>query len=201
MILVPGGIFLYGDNQKLPLPSFYMDKFEVTTKRYAEFLQETGRMRPADWDRVNLVSDGDKPVMGVSWQDADFYCSHYGKRLPTEQEWEKAARGTDGRKYPWGSKKPTSRHAHFDKCCVTDGYKVLAPIGSYEAGKSPYGIYDMAGNVWEWTRSDYGPDSKVIRGGSWMDDGLLLASTYRTGWVTVIRDNPIGFRCSMDAPK
>lgn len=102
MVLVPAGEFLYGDdNQRLSLPAFYMDKYEVTVSRYASFLQASGRKQPEYWNQASQVSAGDRPVIGVDWYDAYTYCHQYAKRLSTEQEWEKAARGTDGRKYPW----------------------------------------------------------------------------------------------------
>jgi len=116
MVLVPAGEFLYGDNnQRLSLPAFYIDKYEVSTRLYAAFIRDTRRAQPSDWSQqVALVGSGDRPVVNVTWHDADAYCRHYGKRLPTEQEWEKAARGTDGRKYPWGNEEPSSRHALFN---------------------------------------------------------------------------------------
>src|SRR5207237_762314 len=99
MMLVPAGEFLYGeDNQRMLLPAFYMDKYEMTTKLYAVFLQASGWQEPNNWDEVSLVKDSNRPVISVYWKDADAYCRYYGKRLPTEQEWEKAARGYDGRK-------------------------------------------------------------------------------------------------------
>ncbi len=202
MGLVPAGEFLYGDdNQRMSLPAFYIDKYEVTTRLYAKFLQATRQL----WSEVSRVGDGDRPVIGVTWEEAEAYCRHYGKRLPTEQEWEKAARGTDGRRYPWGNEEPTSRHAHFNKCCQWNGYGTLATVGSYEAGKSPYGLYDLAGNVWEWTSSVYNPAGKwkngVIRGGSWVNDAAFLRSAYRTWGPPRMKLHPyfFGFRCAQDA--
>ncbi len=197
MLLVPEGDFLYGANkQRQSLSAFYMDKYEVTTKLYAVFLQATGRVAPEKWNEVSQVSDGDRPVIGVDWHDADAYCRYYGKRLPTEQEWEKAARGTDGRKYPWGNEEPTSRHANFGKCCDWKGYATLTVTGDHEAGKSPYGIYDLAGNVWEWTSSDYDSSNKVLRGGSWFNEASLMVSTYRLRYTPTTRNDIIGFRCA-----
>lgn len=205
MVLVPAGEFLYGDdNRDASLPAFYLDKYEVTTRLYAKFLRETGRKQPEYWNQVSLTSVGDRPVIGVTWRDADAYCRYYGKRLPTEQEWEKAARGTDGRTYPWGDEGPTSWHANFGKS-NWNGYTTLTAVGSYEAGKSPYGIYDLAGNVWEWTSSDYDSSNKVIRGGSWYNDANypadVLQSTYRLGWDPTVWDRDLGIRCAMDAPE
>jgi formylglycine-generating enzyme required for sulfatase activity len=204
MALVPAGDFLYGDNnQRMSLAAFYMDKYEVTTSRYTKFLQETGRKQPEYWNQVSQVSAGDRPVIGVDWYDADAYCHQYGKRLPTEQEWEKAARGTDGRKYPWGNDEPTSRHANFAKpwfSGINYYSDRLQPVGSYEDGKSPYGIYDLVGNVWEWTSSDYDSSNKVRRGGSWLNVVASLRSSNRY-WDTPSYGGAItlGFRCAQDS--
>lgn len=204
MMPVPAGGFLYGGNyQWLSLPAFYMDKFAVTTARYAKFLQATGREKPYKWNEVNQSSDGDRPVIGVNWHDADAYCRHYGKRLPTEQEWEKSARGTDGRKYPWGNEVPTRSLANYDSNgeSTWQGYKTLSPVGSYESGKSPYGIYDMAGNVWEWTSSDYDNNYKVLRGGSWAYEAEDMRVWNRNGRNPTYRSYRNGFRCAQDAPQ
>jgi formylglycine-generating enzyme required for sulfatase activity len=201
MLLVPAGEFLYGDNnQRMSLSAFYMDKYEVTTKLYAQFLQATSRKQPEYWNQVSQVSAGDRPVIGVDWYDADAYCHQYGKRLPTEQEWEKAARGTDGRKYPWGNDEPSSGLANFGKqwqANINYYSERLTAVGSYESGKSPYGIYDLAGNVWEWTSSDEG-SNKVIRGGSWYNYAADLRSSIRTRF-TLRYVHVVGFRCAQDA--
>jgi len=201
MVLVPAGEFLYGDDKRREsLDAFYMDKYEVTTRLYATFLQEAaGRAQPSDWSQqVALVGSGDRPVVGVAWRDADAYCRYYGKRLPTEREWEKAARGTDGRTYPWGNEEPTSQHALFNT--RWNGYAMLAVVGSHEAGASPYGVQDLAGNVWEWTSSDYDGSNKVLRGGSFHRDASSLRSSFRHGYA-VYQSYDLGFRCAMDAPK
>lgn len=200
MVLVPEGEFLYGnDNQRLSLLDFYMDKYEVTTAQYAKFMAATSTTAPQIWQISVPVSDGQKPVVGVDWDEANAYCRYYGQRLPTEQEWEKAARGTDGRKYPWGDDEPTSRHANFNNCCDFWNSDVLFNVGSLEDGKSPYGIYDLAGNVYEWTSSDHHGRAKVIRGGSWMNQASSLDSSLR-GWHSPwdLSDHD-GFRCVQDA--
>lgn len=204
MVLVPAGEFLYGeDNRREFLPAFYMDQYEVATKLYAKFLQTTGRKEPGYWHQVSLVSDGDRPVIGVTWHDAVAYCRSAGKQLPTEQEWEKAARGTDGRKYPWGNEQPNPSLASYDWGGERfwNGYSTLATVDSYEPGKSPYGIYNMAGNVWEWTSSDYDSGSKVLRGGAWSGDANDVRTTYRIGRDPTDWFSDFGFRCAMDAPK
>ncbi len=202
MVLVPEGEFLsgYASNVPLSLPAFYMDKFEVSTARYAAFMAATGAKPPEYWPTSVLVNHGQKPVVGVDWHEATAYCRYYGKRLPTEQEWEKAARGADGRKYPWGNDEPTSRRANFSEFGRRDfdDYGVLRSVGSLEEGKSPYGIYDMAGNVAEWTSSDYDDSGTfpVVRGGSW---GSGPISMQPAGRDTARRTNRIygtGFRCA-----
>jgi|GEM_PF-583394 len=232
MVLVPAGEFLYGDGilfgsngVRWSLPAFYIDKYEVSTRLYATFIQDTRQpwwmtlfsawqsaftsvnhydrrgkktAQPRDWSQqVALVGSGDRPVVNVTWHDADAYCRHYGKRLPTENEWEKAARGTDGRTYPWGNEEPSSRHALFNT--EWNGYGTLATVESYEAGKSPYGLYHMAGNVWEWTGSNYIGSSKVLRGGSWINDAGNVRSADRVGGTpSEGGNNNYGFRCAQD---
>ncbi len=207
MVLVPEGDFLYGDDkQRKSLSAFYMDKYEVSTKLYSQFVQATGRKQPDDWSQqVALVGSGDRPVVNVTWHDADAYCRQYGKRLPTEQEWEKAARGTDGRKYPWGNDEPNGSLAKYDQDgkASWNGYTTLASIESYDAGRSPYGIYNMAGNVLEWTSSNYDDIDKdkykVIRGGSWALTANGLRSTFRYLRSPSNWDSHLGFRCAQDA--
>jgi formylglycine-generating enzyme required for sulfatase activity len=221
MVLVPAGEFMMGSNDyddekpihRVSLDDYYIDKYEVTTTRYAAFLQATSRATPSSWNEASQVSDGERPVIGVDWNDADAYCRYYGKRLPTEAEWEKAARGADGRKYPWGNEKPTSRHTNFNKCCDWKGYATLTAVTEHDAGKSPYGAYDMAGNVWEWTadwydktyyqsspdRNPTGPSSgsyKVSRGGSWSLDMNNVRAANRGSFHPTLQGNFLGVRCA-----
>lgn len=231
MVLVAAGEFRMGadsgDSDEQPthrvlLDAFYMDKYEVTTARYGAFFQTTkGREAPGYWEMVKPEEGGDRPVIGVDWNDADAYCRHYGKRLPTEAEWEKAARGTDGRKYPWGNGEPTPELAHYGlKWTVNSNYysSRLNPVGKNEAGQSPYGVHDLAGNVHEWVADWYdsgyyrtspernppGPangNKKIQRGGSWNSDPGYLRTTYRNGRHPTYRNYNVGFRCAADASK
>ena len=164
------------------LDAFYIDKYEVTNAEYARFLDATGRTPPVFWND-ELYNQPRQAVMAVSWEDAAAYARWAGKRLPTEAEWEKAARGTDGRFWPWGNEWDPSKLNANDVGAV-DGYVYTAPVGSYPQGASPYGVQDMAGNVWEWVADWYAPDyydrsprmnpqgpelgkNHVARGGSW----------------------------------
>jgi formylglycine-generating enzyme required for sulfatase activity len=203
------------------LYAFYIDQFEVTTARYAKFLEATGKDQPGRvpmlWEQVNLANDGDRPVIGVNWTAADAYCHWAGKRLPTEAEWEKAARGTDHRTYPWGNQEPAFELANYNKPVFHNIYSEgLRPVDSYEAGKSPYGIYNMAGNVSEWVADWYdegyyakGPKSnpqgpgrglqKVFRGGSFADSGLGMQSVSRESSFPSEKGRFVGVRCAQDA--
>ncbi|MDP3089168.1 MAG: SUMF1/EgtB/PvdO family nonheme iron enzyme [Nitrospira sp.] len=204
MILVPEGEFLYGeDNQKLSLPSFYLDAFEVTTKGYAAFMEATGHSKPEHWGDVSLDGHGMLPVIEVEYADAEAYCHYYDKRLPAEQEWEKAARGTDGRTYPWGNTEPAKYLANYGGqfCLIFCNVyaEKLKPVNDYVSGRSPYGIYNMAGNAWEWV------EGRKLRGGSWLSNthtpGLGLKIWNRTGEVsgTYGKRYLLGFRCAQDA--
>jgi formylglycine-generating enzyme required for sulfatase activity len=229
MVLVPAGPFTMGSEDsgkdekplhRVHLEAFYMDQYEVTTKQFARFLEKSGRKPPDKWTSVRLPQLGDRPVVGVDWYDADAYCRWAGRRLPTEAEWEKAARGSEMRAFPWGEERPNASLANFDKSCILCNVyeEVLKPVGGYEKGKSPYGIYDMAGNVQEWTadwydewyyksspnRNPTGPSqglSKVVRGGSWLSRRMLLRSALRNWESPTNRLAHTGFRCAQDAPK
>lgn len=234
MIEIPAGPFTMGnDNAEadeapahtVDLPAFQIDKFEVTNANFAVFVENTGyvtyaetRKDSTNWRQEFGFGEENHPVVRVTFDDAVAYCTWAGKRLPTETEWEKAARGTDGRLYPWGDEFDGSRLNYCDKNCIfnwkdkkiDDGYINTAPVGSLPTGASPYGVEDMAGNVSEWTadwyqaypgntqtNEYYGEQLRVIRGGSWRDEGPPLTVTYRDAGVPNITANDdLGFRCA-----
>ena len=221
-VIVPAGSFTMGDDTNSParqvyLNGFYIDKHEITVARYGDFLKATGGARPPEGWEESSLEIGDLPVVGVDWHDAEAYCRWAGKRLPTESEWEKAARGTDGRSYPWGNDEPSSARANFGKS-APDPYKGgLAPVGGRAAGKSPYGAQDLAGNASEWVsdwfadgfvrgqvRNPKGPAdgaARVIRGGGWYDPPQRLNSTLRMHANPETRADDVGFRCAKDLPE
>ncbi len=204
MVLIPAGPFIMGSNpddekrgvivgideqpeQTVNLPAYYIDKYEVTNAQYKKFIDSTGHKTPFDWkDNMYPESEERFPVAHVNWFDADAYCSWAGGRLPTEAEWEKAARGTDGRIYPWGDT------FDMNKANTKDWDRERVEVGTFPEGASPYGLLDMSGNVWEWTsnwyeaypgstleRTDFGEKYKVIRGGAWNARGDLARSNER----------------------
>lgn len=217
------------------LDDFYIDRFEVNNDQYAAFLNDINRnadeaghllldMRDADVQirysnagYAPLPGTEQRPVAEVSWYGARAYCTWAGMQLPTEAMWEKAARGIDGRIYPWGNSIDRSR-ANYGRedCCrgdASDGFFDSAPVGSYQRGISPYGAYDMGGNVWEWVvdwygeeyyaqspeRDPQGPDagiSRVLRGGSLSSDPYRLRATDRSGLPPSASYVIVGFRCA-----
>ena len=225
MVQIPEGPFTMGSNDGDPdeapehpvyLATFFMDKKEVTQAEYERFVKATKRGKPfipVFEDDQSLILKPDLPAMGMAWTDADAYCRWAGKRLPTEAEWEKAGRGEGRKRYPWGDAFGTG-HANVDG--EDDGFKYLSPPGSFESGRSPYGLYDMTGNVAEWVADTYsedyykkapyrnpsGPEDgqhKVIRGGSWREtehNARLPKRFQAKMWRT---DTTIGIRCAKSA--
>jgi formylglycine-generating enzyme required for sulfatase activity len=228
------------DNEKPPhtvfLDGYWMGKYEVTVKQFGLFVEDAGYVTEAEssggayawtgqtWEKkkdINWKNPGFKqqdshPVVCVSWNDALEYCRWLSNKkgvnfkLPTEAQWEKAARGTDGRKYPWGDTKPGETLANFNI-----EISKTTPVGSYPAGASPYGLLDTAGNVWEWCSDWYDPDyyknapkenpmgpksgtGRVMRGGGWADRAVPLRCAYRLNGYPYRRFNTVGFRLCQD---
>jgi formylglycine-generating enzyme required for sulfatase activity len=219
-VLVPAGSFTMGDDEASPrrevfLDAFYIDRYEVTTGRYAKFLADTGHSRiPEGWETLDRAVGDELPVVGVDWNDASAYCRWAGGRLPTEAEWEKAARGTDARRYPWGDASPTPELANYENT-APDAYDGgLAKVGSHPAGRSPFGVHDLAGNASEWVgdwyserfpagdvRNPKGPetgDQRVVRGGGRFDPADRILTTKRYHGSPDLRGDDIGFRCARD---
>jgi sulfatase modifying factor 1 len=224
MVLVPAGEFTMGSEQgdddeqpvhRVVLDSFYLDTFEVTNGRFAKFVAAIQSEPPWGFaDQETPVVHAEQPVRWVNWLEATGYCLWAGKRLPTEAEWEKAARGTDGRTYPWGNDPPTAAHAVFG---LTEGAETVSPIGNRTPGSSPYGVHDLAGNLYEWVTDWYddafytqnapsnprGPGegtAKVQRGGSYINSPYRLRAAFRTKGDPTEHDPHVGFRCAQDAP-
>ena len=217
-VLVPAGSFSMGDDEESPrreihLDAFHIDSYEITTGRFAKFLAATGALRPPEgWEALDLNRGDELPVVGVDWHDADAYCRWAGKRLPTEAEWEKAARGSDGRRYPWGDALPTLDRANHLNASAEAYDGGLARVGSHPAGRSPFGVHDLAGNAAEWVadwyserfpvaavRNPQGPQSgtdKVIRGGGRFDPAERISTTKRYRGTPDLRSEDIGFRCA-----
>jgi formylglycine-generating enzyme required for sulfatase activity len=201
------------------IPAYYLDKYEVTNADYRVFVRATQRRPPPDWGGSRHQRGlARHPVTSVTWDDADSYCRWAGKRLPTEAEWEKAARGFEGRLYPWGDQFEPHR------ANLGGARNGTTAVGSYPAGQSPMGVYDLAGNVWEWTADwyhpypgntvaapDETPSGRVLRGSSWAGVGhfppealhAILAhnarGSFRFGADPNGRLNDVGFRCARDA--
>ena len=192
MLLVPAGEFLMGGQdaataRAAQLPAFYIDKYEVTNALFKKFATATGRESD---DRTGP----NHPVTRIDWSGADAYCKWAGKRLPTNAEWEKAARGTDGRIYPWGNQWDPAR-ANWKEA----GTKGPVPVGSYPGGISSYGVHDMAGNVEEWVADSDTAGRKVQRGGSYNDSAQRVRTVSAYHFAPTDRDSMTGFRCAKDA--
>jgi formylglycine-generating enzyme required for sulfatase activity len=229
LVYVRGGEFTLGTDEDLegyiesarhwPKPEhrvrlspFWIGKYPVTNAQYRRFLEANpGREKPGYWGDKRF-NDPEQPVVNVSWLEALAYCRWAGLELPSEAQWEAAARGTDGRAYPWGDDDPTPELANFDG---REGGPT--PVGAYPLGAGPYGALDQAGNVWEWCRDlfderayrgrdgeldplvpgeDDGDDDawRVVRGGSWSYPSWLLRTAVRSGVPARFRDGDLGFR-------
>jgi len=211
LIRIPAGQFWMGSDDgaenerprhRVVLDEFYIARHPVTNAQYAQFMKETGHKEPYYWDDKRF-NQPNQPVVGVTWRDAMEYCQWAGLRLPTERQWEKAARGTDGRTWPWGNEPPDERRCNF-----SGNVGATTEVGSYPDGASPYGCQDMAGNVWEWCVSKWrdsykgepddsieGDALRVLRGGCWWDDANAVRCAFRgrsgpRDWLDLR-----GFRC------
>jgi iron(II)-dependent oxidoreductase len=243
MVLVPAGEFLMGSDKKkdrlayrgeIPqrlvyLNAFEIGKYEVTALEYLKFVLATNRNPQLDWryDGGNFQETmAHHPVMHVSWYDADAYCQWAGKRLPTEAEWEKAARGTDGRLFPWGVEQAGPTRANFGRTGLSGPvrdrperllmYPPIISVDKYGNSVSPFGLHQTIGNVAEWVsdwydqdyyktapdRNPKGPETgtqKAFRGGGWMDSTTTMRVAMRNGTDPNTRINWMGFRCARDA--
>ncbi len=223
LVGVPAGPFVRGTDRgglderperTIYLDGYSIDRYEVTNAQYAAFVKATGHRKagpPSRYAKNTARMRGvNQPVVYVSWEDAKAYCEWRGRRLPTEAEWEKAMRGTDGRLWPWGNVE-IQDGANWAR--VDDGFEVAAPVGRVRSDESPYGVMDGAGNVMEWVDDWYqenayavsperNPPSpeygtyKVLRGGAYTSSGSDLRITARSKMMMDFRDETIGFRCA-----
>jgi serine/threonine protein kinase len=220
MVFIPGGPFTMGrgnaseDNPSGPphqvtVAPFFIDKHEVTRDAYQKFIKATGHRAPSVWDNGTYPKGtGRWPVTGVSWEDAQKYAKWAGKRLPTEAEWEFAARGSDKRIYPWGNQFSS------DRANVARETAQFTRAENYPKGASQFGVFDLAGNAWEWTDSDFKPypgspyrlegckRCKVLRGGSYVNRPEYSTTTYRLPYEATLIAEPnlyYGFRCAQSA--
>jgi formylglycine-generating enzyme required for sulfatase activity len=236
LIFIPAGEFIMGSTDsdtnanydekpqhKIYLDAFWIDKTEVTNAMYKLCVDDAICQLPRDAKYYNDPAYTDHPIVNVDWHQVKIYCQWAGRRLPTEAEWEKAARGTDGRIYPWGNTLPTGNLLNLcDKNCpydwkddsIDDGFSETASESTYPAGASPYGVLDMAGNVWEWVSDQYDPlyynnspyknplgpsneSNYALRGGSWGDGGDNVRCANRHGANPLDYVEYRGFRCAI----
>lgn len=228
LVVIPAGPFIRGTSQggfdeqperKIYLDEFSIYRYEVTNAQYAAFVKATGHRKSGPPSRyaknTGRMRGVNQPAVYVSWEDAKAYCEWRGRRLPTEAEWEKAMRGTDGRLWPWGNVEIPGG-ANWAR--VDDGFEVAAPVGQVRSDASPYGVMDGAGNVMEWVddwylegayaaASDRNPESpeygtyKVLRGAAYTSSGSDLRITARSKMMSDFRDETIGFRCAQSHAK
>ncbi len=239
MILIPSGFFFMGSDDngnderpkhKVFLDSYFIDQFETSAEQFAAFLNQSPNPNRYYKDNKYGVLEFDKkftpkkgyekfPINNVTWFGADAFCRFKQKRLPTEAEWEKAARGIDGRKYPWGDAKPNPTIARFNQQWDEKKLKVMVPVDSIPNGKSPFGLEHMAGNVKEWVddwyngeyytdhkhkinpKGPFGGEFKALRGGSWRDLANFLYSSFRNNSAPSMGLEDYGFRCAKSKEK
>lgn len=220
LIPVPAGPFVFGSDEGranerprrvVEGEAFAMTRTEISNAQYRRFVEATGH-RSAFYAGHPQLGLDDRPVVGVSWADAEAFCRHHGLRLPSEREYERAARGPDGAPFPWGSQPLDATRANGGSavCCgpdERDGYGATAPVESFPEGASREGILNLIGNVWEWTRDAYAGEGvsaastgearyRVLRGGAWNSDPARLTTTYRLAYDAEFRFAANGgFRC------
>jgi formylglycine-generating enzyme required for sulfatase activity len=223
-VYVPAGTFTMGadlapDDQspahEVTLDAFWLDQTEMTNGRY-DLCVAAGVCGEDEFPRDRDLNGDAQPVVGVSWYDAEAYCTWVGGRLPTEAEWEYAARGPENRTYPWGEE-PRVGIANCGEDDCVDGFMATAPVGSFPEGASWVGALDMAGNVWEWVNDWYrggyygwspkenppGPETgraRVLRGGSWEYNWANVRSRNRSAAGPHFLNTHVGFRCAIDVP-
>lgn len=220
MVYIPAGDFIMGshasdpfaDGDEVPahtvfIDAFWMDRTEVANSMYVRCISNGACTPPAQTTYYTMEKYSDHPVLGVSWEQANLYCGWAGRRLPTEAEWEKAARGMDSRMYPWGNEIPGPELANFAR-----NIDATSPVGSYPRGASFYGALDMAGNAWEWVADGYSAEyystsaidnpfsdspvnQRVLRGGNWDSNAEGIRSANRF-WAFPGRNDTDGFRCA-----
>lgn len=227
MILIPEGVFTRGSDeggfdekpeQEIYLDAFYADKYEVSVKAYNKYRKAAEYVKPSVpffAGDSTIMDTPEFPVVGVSWYDAVNFCEWAGKRLLTEAEWEKAARGTHGLVFPWGNEFQRNR---ANLAGTADGYEYMAPVGSFPMGRSVYGVYDMAGNVSEWVEDWYDQfyyeqapmmnptgigksKNRVFRGGSWDARKVDIRPAKRFAATPGRKDSIVGFRCGKSKDK
>lgn len=195
MLIVPEGDCYLGDRvDPVQIPAYYIDAVPVTNEAYRKFVRDTGWRPPPHWRSTDWSPQHkDHPVVNVSYQDATGFAEWAGKRLPSSQEWEKAARGPDGYTYPWGNA-PT-----VAKCNVRESSSGgTTNVRNYRSGVSPFGVYDMAGNVWEWCATATSPGRRVLRGGSFNSPFAHARCDEENDALESMMDDDTGFRCAAD---
>lgn len=196
MVKVNGSVFLAGpSNEPIWLPAFYIDVYPVTNAEYGRFVAATGHPTPQHWTNGKPPENlSNHPVVYLTWHDATAYATWAGKVLPTSHQWEKSSRGTRGSVYPWGDQ-PTPA-----KCNVREnGVGTTTQVDCYQSGVSPYGVYDMCGNVWEWCSSPTRPGRHELKGGAWTSPfNRATPSSFNDAAATMC-DDDTGFRCATTA--
>lgn len=196
MAKVDGSVFLSGPgNEPIWLPTFYIDVYPVTNAEYARFVAATGYALPQHWEEGQYPKHpSDHPVVFVTWNDAAAYAEWAGKSLPSGQQWEKAARGTRGTVYPWGDQ-PTPA-----KCNVREnGVGSTTVVDCYQSGVSPYGVFDMCGNIWEWCSTETKPGRHELKGGAWTSPFRRATPSSFNDAAASMCDDDTGFRCAATA--